>query len=179
MILSVHATCPVLFVLIDFDLSSNVSCSSPCSTKSYTPFITTDKMHGVPPYLLTHSLTYSLTHSMEQSPSWEANRFSAIQIPPILRNPKDHCRLHKCPPPFPILSQLDPVHTPTSHYLKIHLNIILPYTPGSPKWSFISHVSPPKPCTRLSSPPYALHAPSISFFSILSPEQYWVSSTDH
>ena len=37
-------------------------------------------------------------------------------------------------------------------------------------------VSPPKPCIRLSSPPYVLHAPHISFFSILSPEQYWVST---
>ena len=27
--------------------------------------------------------------------------------------------------------------------------------------------------------PYALHAPPISFFSILSPEQYWVRSIDH
>ena len=31
-------------------------------------------------------------------------------------------------------------------------------------------VSPPKPCTSLSSPPYALHAPPVSFFSILSPD---------
>ena len=35
-------------------------------------------------------------------------------------------------------------------------------------------VSPPKPCTHLSSPPYMLHAPPVSFFWILSPEQYWV-----
>jgi hypothetical protein len=58
--------------------------------------------------------TYLLfTYSMQQSPSWEAKRFSASQeIPPVLWKPTVHYRIHKCPPPVPIMSQLDSVHTP-------------------------------------------------------------------
>ena len=43
---------------------------------------------------------------MEQSPSWQTNRFAASQqIPRILRNPKGHY-----PPPVHIFSLIDPVH---------------------------------------------------------------------
>ena len=84
---------------------------------------------------LLHSLRI-LTYSMEKSSSWEANRFSASQeIPRISWNPMVHCPIHKCSPPVPSLSQIDPVYTPTSHFLKIHINIIVPSTPGSPKWT--------------------------------------------
>jgi hypothetical protein len=73
---------------------------------------------------------------MQQSPSWEANRFAASQeIPCILLNPKVRHRIHKCPPPVPILSQHNPVHTPTSPHptswrsiviLSSHLHLGLP-----------------------------------------------------
>jgi len=73
---------------------------------------------------------------MEQNPSREANRFSASQeIPHILWNPKVYYRTHKCPSPVSILGELYPVHNPKHHFLKMHLNIIFPSTPGSPKRS--------------------------------------------
>ena len=64
---------------------------------------------------------------MVQGPYWEANRFSASQeIPHILRKPKVHYHVYRCPSPVPILSQLYPLHTPTSHFQDIHFNPLNP-----------------------------------------------------
>jgi len=77
-----------------------------------------------------------------------------------------------------ILGQSNPIHIPTSHLLEIHLNIIHPSTPRSPQWSLSLRFPQPRPYTTPSPHPYAPHAQPISFFSILSPAQYWVSSTN-
>jgi hypothetical protein len=104
--------------------------------------------------------------------SKEANRFAASQeIRRILWNPKVHYRVQKCPLPVPILSQLDPVHITTSHSILIlssHLRLGL--RNGLFPSGFLTK-------TFYTPPPYALHVPPISFFSILSTEKYWVRCT--
>ena len=47
---------------------------------------------------------------------------------------------------------------PTSHFLKIHLIIILPSTPGSPKWS-LSHKFPHQNPVFTSPLPHSLYIP--------------------
>ena len=96
------------------------------------------------------------------------------EIPRILWNPKVLYRIHKCPPPVPILSQSHPVSTPPTSWRSIlilssHLRLGLP----NGLLSFPTR----NLCTPLPSP-YAPHATPTSFFSILPPEKYWVGSKD-
>ena len=57
-----------------------------------------------------------------------------VKILPALYGTRRFVTAYKCPPPVPILSQLDPVYAPISHFTMIHLNITFLYTPGSPQW---------------------------------------------
>jgi hypothetical protein len=95
---------------------------------------------------------------MQQSPSWEANRFAAShEIPRNLWNPKFHYRNHKCPPPVSIPSQLDPVHTPTSWRSILIVSSHLP--PGSPQWTLSLRFPHQKPvhASPLPKPRYTWH----------------------
>jgi hypothetical protein len=63
----------------------------------------------------------ALTNSMEPRPFWETTSCSVTyELPSISWKPKVHYRVHKSPPLTRILSQLDPVHTPTRCFFEIN-----------------------------------------------------------
>jgi hypothetical protein len=120
---------------------------------------------------------------MAQSSFWEANRFSASQeIPRIFGNLKVHYDFHKGPPSVPILSQLDPVHTPISYFPKIHRHVPFPllrsYQSISPGlrlslWIFRKYIRfysdellAPRPTPKLEDRPLSA-VPSYSIYSQL------------
>ena len=65
--------------------------------------------------------------------------------------PEGSYRIHKRPPPVPILGQPNPVHT-TSHVLEVHPNITHLPTPRSPQWSLSLRFRHQDPINPLSSP---------------------------
>ena len=112
-----------------------------CTSNTHFLSFVKERECGVPAFVHT----YLLTSPMEQIPSSASNQFSASQIPRILWNPQDYHCINKCPLPVLILSHLDPFHTPTFHFLKIHLNIMFPSIPGSSKWSLCLRFPPKNP----------------------------------
>ena len=96
----------------------------------------------------TYLIIYLLTYSIEQSPSWEG--FAANQeIPLHFMEPESSLLFSQvpatCPCPEPSPSSLQ---TP-SHFLKIHLNIILPPTSRSHQWSVSLILCTPLPSSNV------------------------------
>ena len=88
-----------------------------------------------------------LWSSSQAAARWERRVVTKIQA----------SHIHTCPPPVAILSHIGLIHNPTSHYLKIHLNIIIPLTPWSSKFSLSPRFPTKTLYNLLSCPQYALH----------------------
>jgi hypothetical protein len=127
-----------------------------------------ETQHFVVMSLITFLLTYSL-HEVESFmriyPVFNSSRNSSHFMEPEGSLPQSQVA-NTCPYPEPARSSL----CPTSHFLKIHLNIILPSTPGSPKWLIslrFPHQSPvyASPLLHTSYIPHPSHSLVMKLYS--------------
>jgi hypothetical protein len=82
------------------------------------------------------SLHLLFDYMEKMSPSLEAVYCTVIKkIYQHLWNQKFHCRVHKCPPQIPLLSQINPLHIIPFYLPKFQYNIIFPHTSWSSSWS--------------------------------------------
>ena len=88
-------------------------------------------------YLIAYLLTY-LLHRTDFLEKLTHSQQASQDMRRILRNLKVHYRVYKSPPPFPVLSQIDPVHAP--HPTSWRSILILPSHPclGLPRGLFPS-----------------------------------------
>jgi hypothetical protein len=121
--------------------------------------------------LLTHSLTHSLTPCSRVL----LEKLNGLQL---IKKFTAFYGTRKFINGFPILSQINPVHTPPSTSWNSILILSLNLHLVSKVVNFF-HVFPPKHCVCLFSHKCVLHVSPILFLSILSPEWYLLSSTDH
>ena len=83
-----------------------------------------------------YSTCYSLTHSLHRAVLLDKLTSSRLLKKFTEIYGTRRSLLHsQVPITCPCLGQIKPVHTLTSHFLKIHLNIILSSAPSSSKWS--------------------------------------------
>jgi len=118
-------------------------------------------------------LTY-LLHGAESF--LRSQSVSASQgIPRILWNQEFYYHIYKCPPPVPILSQINPIHNPPSYFLMIHPNIILLSRPGPSKWS-LSLRFPHQNTVYNSLLPHTCYMHRLSHFSRFDhPKNNWAN----
>jgi hypothetical protein len=89
---------------------------------------------------------------MEQITFWETDsRLANWEIPLRLCNVKFYCRVHKNPPLVPILSQMNPIRTLTTYFLRSTLILPFIYSYVPQKVSFL-HVFWLKFCMHISTP---------------------------
>ena len=104
-------------------------------TSAWKPTTMIEECHSIPQFLQQpdvsiYLLTYSSRVLLEKLTSSQlVKKRSAFYG---TRSSLPHSQV---PTTCPYLSQIDPVHTLTSHFLQIHINIIIPSMPGSSKWS--------------------------------------------
>ena len=119
-------------------------------------------------FFLENSAVYDITYLLTPWSGVPLEKLTGSaasqEIPRILWNPKVHHRPHKCPPPLPILSQLHPVPTTPSLFLKMYLNIIHPSTSGSSQRP-LSLWFPNQNPVHTSPLPHTRHMPRPSYSS--------------
>jgi hypothetical protein len=80
---------------------------------------------------------WTYTSTLYMSSTCGANKYQGpyLQLTLWHQNPKVHHHIHNSPPLAPILSRLNPFHTPLANHPKIHSDPILSSTSGTSKWS--------------------------------------------
>jgi len=133
---------------------------------------------SLPSYTVYSSITILLIYCMQQSPSWEANRFSTSQeISRLLWIPEVYYCIHKCSPPVPVLSNIDLVnasHLPSRTSIVISFHLCLGFPSGLfPLGYPTKTLFKPLPPIRVTCPAHIMHLGLISR-SVLC-EQYITS----